>query len=155
MGHEVSRLPVARPAEEFLVETLADEVLVYDQINHQAHCLTPAAAIVWKLCDGGKVANARAALTAAGHAEALEVVIDQLTRAKLVRPVVTTVDKSRRRMFSATAVAAGVVLASPVIYSIISPSVAEAASACQAKTQACSVANPCCKGLRCLSGFCQ
>ena len=46
-------LPQARPSTDFVVERLADEVLVYDLSAHRAHCLSPAAARVWALCDGG------------------------------------------------------------------------------------------------------
>lgn len=35
-----------------LTEELSDEVLVYDLERHQAHCLNPTAALIWKHCDG-------------------------------------------------------------------------------------------------------
>src|SRR3989304_1386272 len=34
------------------VQTLADEVLVYDLERHRAHCLNETAAVVWRHCDG-------------------------------------------------------------------------------------------------------
>jgi hypothetical protein len=43
--------PLAR-SENLVVETLGDELLVYDQVTNQAHCLGAAAAQVWEACDG-------------------------------------------------------------------------------------------------------
>ena len=44
-------LPVARRAR-LLVRELAEEVVVYDEERHRAHCLNRTAAIVWQNCDG-------------------------------------------------------------------------------------------------------
>ncbi|MBV9866458.1 MAG: PqqD family protein [Abitibacteriaceae bacterium] len=46
-----SALPVAR-REQLLVVPVADETLVQDLANHQAHCLNPLVASVWEHCDG-------------------------------------------------------------------------------------------------------
>jgi hypothetical protein len=43
--------PKARKSK-LIVKVLADEVLVYDENNHKAHCLNQTAALVWKFCDG-------------------------------------------------------------------------------------------------------
>ena len=45
------QLPVARK-EGLLVETLPDEVLVYDLERKKAHCLNQTAALIWQRCDG-------------------------------------------------------------------------------------------------------
>ena len=45
------RKPRARH-EGLLVEELPGETLVYDPASHQAHCLNPAAALVWRAADG-------------------------------------------------------------------------------------------------------
>jgi hypothetical protein len=44
-------LPIAR-TEGLHVEQLVGEVMVYDTARHKAHCLSPAAAAVWRNCDG-------------------------------------------------------------------------------------------------------
>jgi hypothetical protein len=44
-------LPRARQ-DDLLVETLGEELLLYDQNSHTAHCLSPIAACVWRHCDG-------------------------------------------------------------------------------------------------------
>jgi Coenzyme PQQ synthesis protein D (PqqD) len=52
MGKSATRqLPVAR-REGLLVETLPDEVLVYDLDRKKAHCLNQTAALIWQHCDG-------------------------------------------------------------------------------------------------------
>ncbi len=155
-------LPTARPAAEFIVETLTDEVLVYDQVLHHAHCLTPSAALVWRLCDGKtSPARAQAALAAAGHDDDVQSVVQQLVTIGIVRLSTPTrrrsgrqVDHSRRQLLARAAIA-GVVVASPVVFSIVAPSVAEAASNCGAKTQVCCAGNTCNAGGKCVSGHCQ
>jgi hypothetical protein len=44
-------LPRAR-RDGLLEETLGEELLLYDQNSHTAHCLSPIAACVWRHCDG-------------------------------------------------------------------------------------------------------
>ena len=48
---EHGSLPRARE-EGLLEETAGEELLLYDQDSHIAHCLSPIAARVWRLCDG-------------------------------------------------------------------------------------------------------
>jgi hypothetical protein len=49
--HEHGSLPRARQ-DGLLVETVGEELLLYDQSSHTAHCLSPIAACVWRHCDG-------------------------------------------------------------------------------------------------------
>lgn len=49
--HEYGSLPRARE-DGLLVETIGEELLLYDRESHTAHCLTPIAASVWRHCDG-------------------------------------------------------------------------------------------------------
>jgi hypothetical protein len=49
--HENGSLPRARQ-DGLLVETVGEELLLYDQTSHTAHCLSPIAAGVWRHCDG-------------------------------------------------------------------------------------------------------
>lgn len=52
MGKSTARhVPMARK-EGLLVETLPDEVLVYDLDRKEAHCLNYSAALIWRHCDG-------------------------------------------------------------------------------------------------------
>ncbi|HTD10293.1 MAG TPA: PqqD family protein [Solirubrobacteraceae bacterium] len=49
--HEYGSLPRARQ-NGLLEETVGEELLLYDQGSHTAHCLSPVAACVWRRCDG-------------------------------------------------------------------------------------------------------
>jgi hypothetical protein len=49
--HEYGSLPRARQ-EGLLEEAVGEELLLYDQESHTAHCLSPIAACVWRHCDG-------------------------------------------------------------------------------------------------------
>jgi hypothetical protein len=49
--HEYGSLPRARQ-DGLLEEAVGEELLLYDQQSHTAHCLSPIAASVWRHCDG-------------------------------------------------------------------------------------------------------
>jgi hypothetical protein len=66
--HEHGSLPRARQ-EGLLVETVGEELLLYDQDSHTAHCLSPFAACVWRHCDGERDVTELAEL--AGVSESL------------------------------------------------------------------------------------
>ncbi len=160
MTRESKLLPLARSATEFLVEELDGEVLVYDQSSHRAHCLTPTAAKLWRMCDG-KTSRIQAQESLGQAPTQLAESLAALDGAGLLASPVRVssrrrVDRSRRALFSKSAVAVGVVLASPILFSIVSPSVAQAASNCGALNQPCCASAPQCQnGLSCLAGTCQ
>lgn len=49
--HEDESLPRAR-RDGLLVETVGEELLIYDESSHTAHCLSLIAACVWRHCNG-------------------------------------------------------------------------------------------------------
>lgn len=49
--NEHGSLPRARQ-DDLLVDGVGDELVIYDQNTHTAHCLSPLAANVWRHCDG-------------------------------------------------------------------------------------------------------
>jgi hypothetical protein len=49
--HQDGSLPRAR-RDGLLEEMLGEELLLYDQNSHTAHCLSPIAVCVWRHCDG-------------------------------------------------------------------------------------------------------
>ena len=51
--YEHGSQPRARQ-DGLLEETVGEELLLYDQNSHTAHCLSPVAACVWWHCDGGR-----------------------------------------------------------------------------------------------------
>jgi hypothetical protein len=132
----------ARPLDAFIIEALADEVLVYDRGQQRAHCLSRAAAELWRACDGMRTrAELAAILEASDPSEDLDRVLLALATAGLLERR-EAVDTGRRAFVGRAVVAAGV-LASPVVFSIVAPSVAEAASVCG------TVGAPCCTGDKC------
>jgi hypothetical protein len=50
--YEHGSLPRARQ-DDLLEEAVGEELLLYDQDSHTAHCLNSIAARVWRHCDGG------------------------------------------------------------------------------------------------------
>lgn len=132
-------LPAAREAR-LLVRELAEEVLVYDEEGHRAHCLNQTAALVWKSCDG-RTSVARIAervgaqMSAHVPEEVVWLALEQLAefdllaagaarRSNLTAPNVI----SRRKMLGRLGVAAAVSL--PLVTSVVSPTAAEAQSPC-------------------------
>jgi hypothetical protein len=49
--YEYGSLPRARQ-DGLVEEAVGEELLLYDQESHTAHCLSPIAACVWRHCDG-------------------------------------------------------------------------------------------------------
>ncbi len=66
--HEYGSLPRARQ-DGLLEDTVGEELLLYDQDSHTAHCLSPIAACVWRHCNGKRDVTDLAVL--AGVSESL------------------------------------------------------------------------------------
>jgi hypothetical protein len=64
--HEHGSLPRARQ-DDLLEETVGEELLLYDQESHTAHCLSPIAACIWRHCDGEHNATELAELAGASE----------------------------------------------------------------------------------------
>lgn len=117
--------PLAR-TDHLIVEDVGDEVLVYDQRTDQAHCLSRHAAMVWRVCDG--------ATSPAEIATALEVDPDTVVRAVEELDGCGLLDSTpipgvtRREMTLRMAKVGGAAAAAPMIYSIMAPTPALAAS---------------------------
>ena len=150
------RLPRARRASELVVEQLPDELIVYDTVNHRAHCLNRAAALVFRHCDGRtSVAEVAALLTAEGlpaDREVVEVALGELSRAGLLDDAPrrsgaeAAALRSRRRFLQRAALIAGASLAYPLVKSIVAPTVAHATSHCKPQSASCTTGGECCSG---------
>jgi hypothetical protein len=154
------RLPRARRAEELIIEQVADELLVYDNERAKAHRLNRAAALIWRHCDGkNSLATVLAALRAEGlpsDREVVDLALAELTRAKLVEPVVdwgAIRFRSRRTLLKRLGLMTAAALALPIVQSIVAPSIAQAAS-CVRAGGVCNNGNlRCCVGLTCSTGM--
>lgn len=144
-AHPSPAMPRAR-TRGLVIERLADETLVYDRQRHRAHCLNPAAALVWACCDGRTTVAATAArleraLTLAPHEPLVWAALDQLARARLLaEPPAAVAVPSRRELIRLLGLGAATAVLLPVVESIVSPTAAQAAS-CFTATQ-CGTLSP-------------
>ena len=130
-------LPAAR-SSRLLVRELAEEVLVYDEEGHRAHCLNRTAALVWRHCDGRTpvpliAERVGAQLSARVTEDVVWLALDQLAEFNLLtrnaaRAPQSSNQISRRRMLRRIGIAAAVSL--PLITAVVSPTAAEAQSPC-------------------------
>ncbi len=158
MGESVGGWRPRARSEGLLVRELEGEVLVYDLERHRAVCLNPAAAAVWRRCDGlTDVAGLGRALgeeTGGGAGE--EVVwlaLEQLARDRLIegRPARPAGSRrvTRRELIRRLGLAAAATL--PLVTSVVAPTPAQAAS-CKPPGDPCGSPLECCSGV--CSGTC-
>jgi hypothetical protein len=151
-------LPSVR-RDNFVIQELPEELLVYDLDKNKGHCLNRTAAFVWKHCDGQtSVSEIARHLRRESKSEVDEKVIwlalSQLSKKHLLEtPVITPTRMAginRRQMIRALGV--GAVVAVPLITSVFAPTAVEAAT-CGGNGASCAPGNPpCCAGLVCCAG---
>ena len=150
------RVPEAR-SKGLVVQELAEEVLVYDQDRHKAHCLNQTAALVWKQCDGRRsVSDIAGKLSRELKGEVGQdmvwVALEQLSKTHLLKEGVRGEKEvvSRREVMRRIGIGAAVAL--PVVTSIVAPKASEAAN-CRPSGATCTTSAQCCSGL-CNAGTC-
>jgi hypothetical protein len=151
-------LPLAR-WERMVIKEVDNEVLVYDLERDQAHCLNPAAAVIWRLCDG-KTTTDRLAIalekeTATRVDETLVWLgLQELRRSHLLEDTVVWPEQmsaprgmgmSRRE--AVRRIGFGAALALPLVISITAPTAVQAAVSCSARCKSCSTGSECCSGV--------
>jgi hypothetical protein len=152
-----SACPMAR-TQGLAVEELDGELLIYDLDRDKAHALNPESALVWRSCDGQRSVEEIAAIVApdADPVARLEIVwlaLKQLDQRRLLLGSRDAPpDVSRRDLMRKAAMTGAVVLAIPVVRSIVAPTAAQAAS-CLPPGSPCTTTVQCCSGL-CSGGFC-
>lgn len=145
--------PSARTNGLFTVE-VGDDLLVYDQDRVKAHALNPAAALVWRHCDGHtSIAELTILLQRELGLPADENVVwlalDRLERAHLLvehvpRPL-NAGRQTRRQVVQKLGLAGGLALLLPIVESITAPAPAMAQSG--------GTGGPCGPGGVCPPGF--
>ena len=160
MGSREQPTPKARK-RRLIIQEMADETLVYDEDNHQAHCLNKAAAFVWKHCDGRtSVAQITRLMEKQVKASVTEQVVwhalGQLERSRLLEGPVTRPTQgalmSRRALVRQIGIAAAITV--PLVTSIVAPTATEAQTpTCAGGGQPCGLNMPCCPGFTC-DGIC-
>ena len=111
-----------------VTERVDDELVVYDQESHAAHCLSHAAASVWECCDGTRSPQeiSRELIL---EPELVERALSELRRCGLLdEGPVAVRDYSRREAGVKLAKVGGAAFAAPLIYSVVVASAAAAAS---------------------------
>src|SRR5262245_62062862 len=116
-------IPAARE-DDLIVQEMADEVLVYDQRRHRAHCLNETAAMVWRSLDGKSTASDVAARLSRERRLAVEtglvqLAVEELRRSDLLQGPIESGKSgvSRREMMKRVGIGAAIAL--PVVVSIV------------------------------------
>jgi hypothetical protein len=147
--HENGRLPRAR-LDGLLEETVGEELLLYDQNSHIAHCLSPIAACVWRHCDGERNLTDLAVLAGANEdlvADALHELREKDlldAQSALIGSIVP--GESRREAIGRIARYGAAAAAVPLVVSATAATPAMAATMCKpSSTTNCCVCKTCCK----------
>lgn len=158
MKREMDQFTPKARQDGLIVQQLADEVLVYDEQRHKAHCLNQTAAIVWQQCDGKRKVSdiAKRASVEMGAAVGEEMVwlaVEELGKRRLLteRQSLGTAGASRREMMKRLGIGAAIAL--PLVTTIVAPEAAQAAN-CIANGQPCTIAAQCCSQNLCSGGIC-
>jgi len=147
-------LPLAR-RERLLIESLPDEVLVYDLDQKKAHCLNGTAALIWNHCDGKTSVDEMAIILgerskSPADKDVVWLGLDRLQKARLIEePVVMPAGKerlSRRELVKKIGLAVSI----PLVISVIAPRASAAISCAHVGCIPACVA-PC----TCVAGNCQ
>ena len=140
--------------DDLIIKEMPDEVLVYDLVRNQAHCLNRTAALVFTYCDGHTSAAAMTGrlereLNVPVDERVVWLALNQLSKNHLLEeeivPPTMMAGINRRQMIRVLGVAA--VVAVPVITSIVAPTPAQAATCFCAGT-------PCTASAQCCSAIC-
>ncbi|HKF49535.1 MAG TPA: PqqD family protein [Terracidiphilus sp.] len=119
--------PRTKSLDRTSVQVIGQETLIYDELHHQAWCLNPSSACIWRLCDGQKTveqiaAAASAELDAPVTDEIVLLALAEFQEKNLLEPETVSIlpeNVSRRRMLTKAGLAAAALL--PVVSSIMAP----------------------------------
>ena len=140
--------PVAK-IDGLITQELADELLVYDERKHKAHCLNETAWKIWEECNGeNSIAEISKRISEKLNApvdEALVLVgLAELGKNGLLKERITVEAMSRRAMMRRLGL--GAAIAIPMVTSIVAPKAISAAT-CLASGQPCTTSAQCCSGI--------
>jgi hypothetical protein len=124
MGHASNECLPRQRAQGLLSEQVGEDVVVMDPRSGEVHCLTGAAAAVWRLCDGSCGVARIAEIARIGRADADDALI-ALRELDLLESGPTEPPSVTRRTLARRAIEAG---AGALVLSAALPTVASAAS---------------------------
>lgn len=156
-------VPAARPLDDFCMEPVGDEVVMYDETLDRYHTLNLTAFEIWRQCDGAQTRfDIGRAMSNDGKPMAIETIdatVSQLGEAGLLQASETEFDSTldRRRMMKL--VAAGVIgaVGIPIVASItrLGPEAAASHGQCHPAGTSCTpFAFECCGINICCRGTC-
>lgn len=157
MKSEAEQIKPQARKEGLVVQRVQDEVLVYDEDRHKAHCLNETAAAVWTHCNGKTTVDEISRLLEKQlrmpvDKDVLEFGLDQLEKAQLLEEPISRASNgkaiSRREVMRRIGIGAAVAL--PLVTSIIAPRAANAIN-CRTTGQACTTNAQCCSN-NCVGG---
>jgi len=125
----------AKRTKGLVVTELKGEMLVYDLERHRAHCLNPAAALVFKHCDGTRSVAELARLLerelgGPADPDCVWLGLDRLGKAGLLRQRVSRPPGEGRLSRRQLARRLGIAVLLPAVTSLVAPTPAEAAASC-------------------------
>jgi hypothetical protein len=119
--------PKAR-TQQLISERIDDELVIYDQLNHVAHCLSHDAVLVWEHCDG-RLTESEIALKLTLAPDVVQRAVAALEeRGLLDEGSPTASGYSRRQAAIRLARIGGAALVGPLVYSVDVGSAAAASS---------------------------
>src|SRR5947209_2420101 len=121
------RLVPAARSENLIVVHVGEELLVYDERAAEAHCLTPLAASVWQACDGTSTVEQVSQGLGIDRGFVLHA-LEELSGKGLLDEPAGSSGITRREVTARMAKVGAVAASAPLIYSILSPTPALAAS---------------------------
>ncbi len=149
----MNKLPKAI-TENFVVQDLNDEVLIYDLTKNKAFCLNQTSAIVYQSCDG-ETTLAELQSKSGFPQDLIHLTLSELERNKFIEissDYVSSLNGMLRRE-AVKKVGLATMIALPIITSVSAPSAANAASTCSNLFESCVPDNlrqsNCCDGDRC------
>jgi hypothetical protein len=134
---------------EIVVKDMGDEIVLFDKRTDTAHCLTPAAAIVWNASDGQTAPEAMIAKLAALGMDEPEALVAQAISDLSDKGLLEDTGVSRRvalRKIGAAAVSV------PLVVSVLAPMPAHAQSGTLGDGALCTGPGQCGPGLICTAG---
>lgn len=154
--------PTARMNDLLSTELASGEVIVFDKQRNRAHCLNPAAAAIWRACDGERTVAEVAAFVAAASGTAMDEsvvrgsvrelgslhLLEELPTGSLLPEGITR----RQAMARAGSAAAKAAVLVPLIATVLAPK-SSAAASCQQPGSPCTVGSQCCSG-NCVGSTC-
>jgi Coenzyme PQQ synthesis protein D (PqqD) len=148
MNHETSLKP---KRVEALTRQFCDELLVYDDRRHKAHCLNKAAAMVWLECNGNvTIQEIAAKLQGAFETDSdtiVQLAVMRLRKAGLIETsdAVLAGGELLNRRVVLKRLRAVAIVAIPIVTSMLVPTPARAAS-CLPLLASCTSNAQCCSG---------